>query len=94
MKGTYRDLSDWTKVLAVHVRYGAKIPPPSPALIARALSDANVALFKAGLEVRVHQLGKGVVLSAADPLSLKKAVEVLGPQRQALVELIAHASSL
>ncbi|MBS1149590.1 MAG: hypothetical protein H6Q89_1288 [Myxococcaceae bacterium] len=90
--GTYRDLDDWKKVHAFRVAYrGAAIPPPTAPLLARALSDANVALFRAGLEVRVRRLGKGVVLTPADPATLKKAEEVLAPHRQLLVDLFSLA---
>ena len=71
--GTYRGLADLLQVLKVSAKYpGVLIPAPPPALVERAFTEVNGALFRAGLEVRAQCKGAEVELHVEKPQPLER----------------------
>lgn len=66
--GTYRSYEDLLTLLQLAASVpGAQIPPPPAVLVDRAFSEVNLALFRAGLEVRVRCEGKAAALHVDRP---------------------------
>ncbi len=92
--GEYSSVDEWRAMtrFALENR-NFTIPPPPVRFVQRALSDANLALFKAGLDARVRALGHAPVLWLPRPATAEEAQkidQVLAPHRDLLIALLAR----